>query len=147
MAKESKICAMMRQTWYETAKRNLKPEERLRFYECCFEFEFYGHTPPDDIPFGAKILYDMVSNDLEGDKERARERSERNRRNGMAGGRPKVTVDNSYSENPQKPTGFSGNPNTVQYKTEQNKTEQSVGDETEDSHSRFLVGLDFFERG
>lgn len=134
----------MRQTWYETAKRNLKPEERLRFYETCFEFEFYQNSPAEDLPFSSRLLYDMVKDDLESDMARAHERSERARRNGLAGGRPKNTQENTGNNNPEKPTGFAGFTNTIQYNTQQNNTEQS---ENEDSHTLFLVALDFFERG
>lgn len=140
-----KICALMRQTWYEAAKKNLKPEERVRFYEMCFEFEFFGHEPEPDAPFAAKLLFDMVHDELESDRERAAERSERNRLNGAGGGRPKkVTEQNIGDYNPQKPTGFFGNPNTKQNKTKQDKTEQR---ETEDAHTFFSVCLNFFERG
>lgn len=141
---EKKICAMIRQTWYETAKKNLKPEERLRFYEICFEYEFFNVAPDEDAPFAARLLFDMVRNDIEKDKQRAQERAERNRQNGMRGGRPKVTADNETEENPTKPSGIIGNPNTKQYNTIQNNTKQK---ENEDSHMFFNVCLDFFERG
>lgn len=141
---DKKICAMIRQTWYETAKKNLKPEERLRFYELCFEYEFFNQEPDVDAPFAARLLFDMVRTDIEKDKQRAQERAERNRQNGMKGGRPKVTADNETNENPTEPSGLNGNPNTKQYKTIQNNTEQC---ENEDSHMFFNVCLDFFERG
>lgn len=144
----SKICALIRQTWYETAKKNLPPADRLRFYEMCLEFEFFGNLPEDDAPFGARLLFDMVQDDLESDKKRAAERSERNRRNGLSGGRPKVTEVNTESENPQKPTGFFGKPiynNNKQNNTEQNNVTEVT--ENEDTHMFFAVCLDFFERG
>lgn len=141
---EKKICAMVRQTWYETAKKNLKPEERLRFYELCLEYEFFNQEPDEDAPFASRLLFDMVRNDIDKDKQRAQERAERNRQNGMRGGRPKVTADNETNENPEKPSGLFGNPNTKQYNTIQNNTQQC---ENEDSHMFFNVCLDFFERG
>ena len=141
---EKKICALIRQTWYEAAKRNLSAEERLRFYEICFEYEFDNVEPSGEVPLASRLMFDMVRHDIDEDKERARERSERNRRNGMAGGRPKVTVGNSSDGNPLGSLGFSGNPNTVQYNTVQNNTKQS---DTEDAHALFSVCLLFFERG
>lgn len=141
---EGKFCAMIRQTWYETAKKNLTPADRVRFYETCLEFEYYGNEPADDLPFAARLLFDMVRGDLEGDRIRAKERSERNRQNGLKGGRPKVTTDNTINENPQKPTGLYGKPiynNNIQNSTEQNMSEN------EDAHTFFSVCLDFFERG
>lgn len=145
----SKICALIRQTWYETAKRNLKPEERLRFYEMCLEFEFFGTEPEPDAPFSARLLFDMVRNDLEGDKEKAAARAERNRQNGSRGGRPKVTLINTDEENPQKPSGFFGNPNNTTYTNTQHNTtkETDVSNDTEDTHTKFCVCLNFFERG
>lgn len=144
MSKEVKICALMRQTWYETAKRNLQPEDRLRFYESIFEYEFEDVAPAEDLPFGARLLFDMVRSDIDADKQRAIERTERNRRNGMQGGRPKLSGENSTTNNRLGYLGFSGNPNTVQNTTVQDTTQQSVN---EDTHSRFCIALDFFERG
>lgn len=144
-----KLCALIRQTWYEAAKRNLKPEERVRFYEMCLEFEFYGNEPDEDAPFASRLLFDMVKNDLESDRTRAKERSERNRLNGLRGGRPKITTDNTQEENPQKASGFLGKPiYTEQNNTEQNRTKESDdSNETEDSHMFFSVCMNFFDRG
>ena len=144
----SKICALIRQTWYETAKKNLPAGDRLRFYEMCLEYEFFGNLPGEDVPFGAKLLFDMVRDDIERDKAKAAERAERNRRNGMAGGRPKVTEQNTDDQNPQKPSGISGNPiynNTTQYTTLHNNETDVSGNE--DTHMFFSVCLNFFERG
>lgn len=141
---EGKICALMRQTWYETARKNLQPSERVRFYEMCFEFEFFGHEPDEDAPFPARLLFDMVRSELEGDRQRAAERSERNRKNGMKGGRPKATEHNNEEENPQKASGLNGKP--IYNNIEQNKTEQNER-ENEDAHMFFGICLNFFERG
>lgn len=140
----TKICALMRQTWYETAKRNLPAEERLRFYESIFEYEFDDVEPAEDIPFGAKLLFDMIRNDIDTDKQKALERAERNRRNGMAGGRPKVTEDNESNNNRVGSLGSSGSAYTLHNTTLQDTTQQS---DSEDTHSRFCVALNFFERG
>ena len=142
--KEKKICALIRQTWYEAAKRNLKPDERLRFYEICFEYEFDDIEPTGDIPLASKLMFDMVRHDIDEDKERAQARSERNRINGSLGGRPKITEGNKTEENQVGSFGFSRNPNTIQYKTIQNNTEQC---ENEDAHALFSICLLFFERG
>lgn len=144
----SKICALIRQTWYETAKKNLSGADRLRFYEMCLEFEFFGNAPDEDAPFAARLLFDMVRDDLERDKAKAAERSERNRRNGMAGGRPKATEQNMVSSNPKKPSGLFGKPNdinTTHYTTLHNNVTDVTEDE--DTHMFFSVCLNFFERG
>lgn len=148
MSNEKKMCALLRQTWYETAKANLQPEDRLRFYEACFEYEFNDLAPANDLPFAARLLFDMVKNDLDGDKSRAAERAERNRRNGLLGGRPKSNGLQQVSENPDKPSGISGL--HIQNNTKQNSTEQnnmSLEGDNEDTHTFFDCLLNFFERG
>lgn len=140
------MCALIRQTWYETAKKNLQPTERLRFYEMCMEFEFYGQEPDPDAPFSARLLFDMIRNDIETDKEKAISRAERSRENGRHGGRPKGTEYNSEVNNPEKPTGIQKNP--IYDTTLQNTTLQNSETlEDEDTHTFFNVCLLFFEKG
>ena len=137
---------MIRQTWYETAKKNLQGSERLRFYEMCFEFEFYGQEPDPDAPFSARLLFDMIRNDIETDKEKAIARGNRARQNGMHGGRPKVAEVNKKDQNPDKPTGIQEKliHNTTLHNTTLQNTE-SVEDE--DTHMFFNICLLFFEKG
>jgi len=146
-AMDGKTTAILRQTWYEAAKKNLDPADRLRFYELCFEFEFYNQEPDPDAGFAARLLFDMVRPDIEQDKKKALERAERARRNGAAGGRPKVTEVNGFEINPEKPTGIKSEAytNTITNTNTQTSTESNT--ETEDSHTFFNVCLDFFERG
>lgn len=141
-----KICALIRQTWYETAKKNLKPEERLRFYESCFEYEFGDSEPADDLPFAARLLFDMVKDEIDKDKERARIKAETSRRNGRQGGRPKLTEVSTDEENPTKPTGLFKTSN-IQNNTQQNTTEHNNDSVDEDTHKFFECCLILFERG
>lgn len=145
---KDKICALIRQTWYETAKRNLTPSDRLRFYEICFEYEFNDTLPAEDLPFGAKLLFDMVKADIDQDKEKAAARADRARQNGAFGGRPKLTQDNTTDTNP---VGFSETQKTPIYKHKDkynNTTQQKESvREDEDTHTFFCVCLGFFERG
>ncbi len=101
---KEKICALIRQTWFESAKNNLKPDERLAFYEACFNYEFYQIEPERDCPFtSVLVMFDMVKDSLEKDRQKAEMIAMRNRRNGMLGGRPKgVTTSNKTQENPDK---------------------------------------------
>lgn len=144
----NKICALIRQTWYETAKKNLQAADRLRFYEICLEYEFYGQEPDPDAPFSARLLFDMVRADIDGDKAKAAARAERSRANGTRGGRPKVTEINKTEDNP---VGFSGTQKTCIYKhkyTTNTNTQQKETDvENEDTHTFFNVCLLFFEKG
>lgn len=142
----------MRQTWYETVKKNLQPGDRLRFYEMCYEFEFYGYEPGEDLPISCRLMFDMVRNDLIADRSRAIAKAERARQNGALGGRPKITEENSEANNPEKPSRFFEEPRKpviqLQNSTEQDSTEQKERDrENEDTHTFFSVCLDFFERG
>ena len=145
---ESKICALIRQTWYETAKKNLKGEERLRFYEICFEYEFNGILPDEDAPFSSRLLFDMVRADIDADREKARARAERSRLNGQRGGRPKVTEDNKGDKNP---VGYSETQKTSIYQhsntTSTNTQHKETDVQNEDSHMLFNVCLLFFEKG
>lgn len=145
---KDKICALVRQTWYETAKKNLKGEERLRFYEIIFEYEFNSVLPDDDAPFAARLLFDMVRADIDADKEKAAARAERSRINGSRGGRPKLAEDNKGEENP---VGYSETQKTSIYKhkyTTSTSTQQKETDvENEDTHMFFNICLLFFEKG
>lgn len=138
---------MIRQTWFETARKNLKGEERLRFYEACLEYEFEDIEPASDLPFAARLLFDMVRADIDQDKERATRKAEISRQNGSKGGRPKVTTLSNDEENP---AGYVGLEKTCIYTTIHNSTQQdtvSVDDSSEDTHRFFEVLLNFFERG
>lgn len=141
-----KICALIRQTWYETAKKNLKPEERLRFYESCFEYEFGDEEPADDLPFAARLLFDMVRTDIDKDKDRAKLKAETSRMNGMKGGRPKLPGVSNDDKNPTEPSGLKKT-SYIQNSTQQNTTEHNSVSFGEDSHKIFECCLNFFERG
>lgn len=141
-----KMCALIRQTWYETAKKNLQGSERLRFYEMCFEFEFFGQEPDPDAPFSARLLFDMIRNDIEKDKEKAAARAERARNNGRNGGRPKITEANSTDNNP---VGFAETDKKLIHNTTLHNTTLHNNEslEDEDSHMFFNICLLFFEKG
>lgn len=126
---EGKLCALIRQTWFEAAKNNLSDSERLAFYEVCFTYEFTGEVPTrKSCPYSTVLLmFDMVKADLTADAEKARKIAERNRLNGSLGGRPPKS-NNTLQEvtNPEKPketqskgVGYFGSPlhNTTQQNT------------------------------
>lgn len=129
---EAKMCALIRQTWFEAAVRNLSDPERLAFYEACFKYEFTGEMPSrQSCPYSSVLLmFDMVKVDLAADAEKARRIAERNRANGSLGGRPatKGNKTQQYDQNPEKPTETQPNPavlsgfhihNTTQHNTTQ----------------------------
>lgn len=110
---EGKMCALIRQTWFETAQTHLTDMERLAFYEACFRYEFTGELPTKDTcKYGSVLLlFDMVKADLKADREKADRIAERNRINGQQGGRPRN--DNKRpqgEENPQEPKETQTNP-------------------------------------
>ena len=143
---EKKMCALVRQTWYEAAKRNLQSSERLRFYEMCFEYEFYGQDPDPDAPLSARIMFDMIRNDIDNDKAKAEVRAERARQNGRNGGRPKITKVNNTDNNQMGSSET--NEKLIHNTTLQNTTLQnSETVEDEDTHMFFNVCLLFFEKG
>lgn len=136
---DTKRCALMRQTWYEAARKRMKDGERLAFYEMCYEYEFYGKMPEEDLfNFdGALLLFEVVKDTLDADRDKADNIALRNRRNGMLGGRPRKSdqeasaapEDLSNLTNPKKPRQNPDNPNgnfgvytTLHYTTEQDKS-------------------------
>lgn len=108
-----KYCALIRQTWYETAKKHMTDLERLAFYEACFVYEFTGELPTEKTCKYSSVLmmFDMVKLDLQNDKEKAEKIAERNANNGRLGGRPKKVYESlSEDENPTKPRETQRNP-------------------------------------
>lgn len=126
----SKLCALMRQTWFESAQRHLTDMERLAFYEACFTYEFTGELPTEKTCKYSSVLlmFDMVKNDLQNDREKAERISERNRQNGLQGGRPRKDYGTlQENENPTKPKETQRNPavfdgNPIHYTTLHNTT-------------------------
>lgn len=136
---DTKRCALMRQTWYDAAKKRMKEGERLAFYEMCFEYEFYGKVPEEELfNFdGALLLFEVVKDALDADRSKADNIALRNRRNGMLGGRPRKSdpepsaardeLSNSTnpkkpSDNPGNPSGYFGDSTTLHYTTQQDKS-------------------------
>ncbi len=107
---EGKMCAMIRQTWYETAKAHMSDMARLAFYEACFDYEFTGEVPTTNTCKHGDVLmmFDMVKDTLKNDIEKAERIAERNRINGRRGGRPKNTTEDN------KPLETQGNPMETQ---------------------------------
>lgn len=100
---EIKRCALIRQTWYETATAHMTDLERLAFYETCFRFEFTGEIPTANTCKYASVLmlFDMVRNDLANDREKAEKIAENARVNGARGGRPRRNQDSEDNETQQ----------------------------------------------
>lgn len=125
-----KYCALMRQTWYESATRHLTDLERLAFYEACFVYEFTGEIPTEKTCKYSSVLlmFDMVVNDLRSDREKAERIAERNAINGARGGRPRnstrVNKPNETQwdilETQSNPDGTQSNP--IHYTTLHNTT-------------------------
>lgn len=142
----------MRQTWYEAAKKNLRQEERTAFYEACFEYEFYAKIPDrETCPFGSVLmLFDMVRDDLTHDVEKSNRIAERNRRNGMLGGRPARENPNGTEDNPTNPVGSSGLPLYNYNNNNNNKKKSSsfsIPHKNTQKYENFLFLLIFFQRG
>lgn len=165
-----KLTAIMRQSWFESVKINLKPMERLAFYEAIFEFEFYEIDPSEtlEITPNVKFAFDFVKGDIEEDMRKARAIIRRNQENGKKGGRPPKTetteLPNSADEqsasfvtqkNPSNPEGISNNiytytnNNTNYYSKneEKNLYEERKGVEKMTNTERWQIKLDFFARG
>lgn len=154
-----KKCALIRQTWYESAKANLQPSERLCFYETCFEFEFYAKEPDrDNIPFSSVLLlFDMVKDALADDRAKAEAIATRNRRNGLAGGRPKKVTESNNEQETQvvnletqktQVDNLGVHYTTLHYTTKQKKPSVfSVQPEKIETTEKFLIAYNFFSNG
>lgn len=121
----------MRQSWYEAAKRNLAADERLSFYEACFDYCFYNEKPQSrKVGDKGMLMFDMIVAELDEDKDKVKRIQERNAANGRLGGRPmqqKVTNPVGFSEtqkNPSEPKETQKTP--IQYNTLQNITIQAA---------------------
>lgn len=122
---------MIRQTWYDAARKRMKDGERLAFYEMCFEYEFYGREPADALfDFdNALLMFEMVRDALDHDREKSETIAMRNRRNGMLGGRPRkdsgelseTTKPTETHDNPDNLSGNFGVSTTLHYTTLQAK--------------------------
>ena len=143
-----KYCALMRQTWFESARKHMSDLERLAFYEVCFEYEFTGEIPTAQSCKYPSVLmmFDMVKEDLKNDREKAERIAERNANNGKLGGRPpKVNSNLPNNGNPRKPNETQENPVDnfglpLHYTTLHNTTEQQAA-----SAGGGLFDIDFFD--
>lgn len=160
MEADVKKCALMRQTWYEAARKRMSDGARLAFYEACFDFEFYGREPGETegelFPHNdALLMFDMVLNDLKRDMERAETIAMRNRRNGMLGGRPrkidpsgevlsKSTNPQETQTNPENPDGSFGLTTTLHYTTLQKDPDKSVSLAKRKKRHKDIDRYDFF---
>ena len=159
MEAELKRCALMRQTWYEAARKRMSDGARLAFYEACFDFEFYGKEPGETkdelFPHNdALLMIDMVLNDLKHDIVKAETIAMRNRRNGMLGGRPRKepaaqddlsnsTNPEETQKNPENPDGFFGVTTTLHNTTLQKDPDKSVSLQRKKRH-KDIDRYDFF---
>lgn len=148
----------MRQSWYESAKRNLSPNERLMFFECCFEFEFYNHEPDRANITSNSVLamFDMIREQIESDAEKARNRAQAARRNGLKGGRPKVSKNTDFDKNPDETKENQKKPNGLSlvnvglaytYNNNNNNNTFSFFHKDTEKYTNFLILLYFFENG
>lgn len=91
------------------------------------------NTGKEPEPFKSsrvELVWISIRNQVETNREKYAEKVDRNRRNGIGGGRPKTTIQEKPTETHNNPVGSSGNPQepritiTELNLTEQNRTEQ-----------------------
>lgn len=158
---DDKACAFIRRIWWETARQHLSDSERLCLYETILARQFGGDMP-GPLPPMVAMLFDLIRPVLDADRAKMDRRAEVARRNGALGGRPEinksfqeVTKPSGLNENP---VGFFGLANTMS-NTNTNTKRQNVcvprteidnagnGQEEEDTHTKFLVCLEFYLAG
>lgn len=147
-------CAFIRQAWYETARKRMTEQERLQFYECCFELFFEGKKPSEDLPSVVGMLMDIAAPIIEQDKQKAERRRATAQANGMNGGRPR-TIVNKIGQEETKPSGLNGNPvgffglaNTIYNNTNTTTNNNVCVQATKvDTDTKFLICVEFFLQG
>lgn len=161
---EEKLCAFVRRSWFESARQHLNDVERLQLYESIFAYQFEDVEPTDLAPM-VSLLFSMIKGTLTTDRDRMKKRREIARANGMNGGRPKVYTNAQQETKPswlnENQVGFSGlalynsntnmqisNNNVCPPLTRDDKNSQGEkGDTNEDTHTKFLICLEFWEMG
>lgn len=122
-------------SWWQAAKAELLPSDRLQFYDAVFDYAFNGNDLPG-ICAAVKVAFAMVKPFIDQDKIKYQERCERNRRN--AQGRKPVAPSGTQS----LPVGDNTNTST-NTNTNTNTNTISLTPEKE----KFLVCGLFFARG
>ena len=79
-----------------------------RLFMALFDFAEYGQSNIE-LDFATKIAYKSIVPQIQSDKEKYKAIVERNRANGVKGGRP-LKNPNGYYENPKNPSGYLENP-------------------------------------
>lgn len=161
---EEKLCAFVRRSWFESARQHLNDAERLQLYESIFAYQFEEVEPSDLAPM-VSLLFSMIKGTLTTDRERMKKRREVARANGMNGGRPKVYTNAQQETKPswlnENQAGFAGlalyNTNTNMQISKNNvcppltradkNSQGEKGDTNEDTHTKFLICLEFWEMG
>lgn len=96
-------------SWWQAAKAELLPSDRLQFYDAVFDYAFFGHELPG-ISAAVKVAFAMVKPFIDQDKIKYQERCERNRAN--ARGRQRVAASGSQSLPVDTNTNTNSNTNT-----------------------------------
>lgn len=135
----------------------MKDGARLAFYEACFDYEFYGRKPEEGFAMfsDASLMFDMVVDTLESDMSKAENIAQRNRRNGMLGGRPRksenLPENAPETQNPEKPSetqsdsvGYFGVSTTLHNTTLQTTKKNSLSMAKAKNRHKDIEKYDFF---
>lgn len=88
--------------WFN-AIRELEPAEQLQSYDAIMRFVFEGVEPSDKY---IRAVTAMMRSTIIRDREKYERVCERNRTNGIKGGRPRKTETQKTEPNPKNPMGF-----------------------------------------
>lgn len=106
-------CFVFYQRWYEQMKR-LPDKEKLLVYESICEYAF-NHIITD-LAYYLECVMDNIRKTIDDNEEKQNKFLEKQRLNGLRGGRPRLYRN---PQEPKKPTGYLGNP------TKPNETQKS----------------------
>lgn len=138
-----KISTLFRQSWYEAAKAFLTDQDRLQFYELCFNYAFFGKEPDSrNLPAAVGVLWFTTKPLLESDREKAvniATRNKQNRNKSLQHNTPDVLQLEQPNSNLVKSGQTYTNTNTYT-----NTITNTVCVQEWDTHTKFEICIIFF---
>jgi hypothetical protein len=108
------------------AIKDLPVEEKAQLLDAIFQYHINPENPVGSLGSGAKIAFNFLVSQFKRDLEKYNNVIERNRKNGLKGGRPKTQKTQNNPEKPKKPDSNSDSERDI--KTDSASTVLSVQD-------------------
>jgi hypothetical protein len=147
---DEKKCGFLLYEEYEELLAMLTDEECGRLFRGIFYYERTGEEP-DGMSQGMKIIFTVIRNRLDANREKYRKKCERMRENGMKGGRPKADGSTENQNKPNESNCFSEKPNESKENQAEAKKPDTVTDtvtvtDTDTDNKKDIIYLSPSER-